>query len=71
MENYIRSDYSKRKPLWRWQASGDKNFKYVIHLFWPYMGERRRAKVLEIMELRNEFNTFLRVGTGNRRRIAA
>jgi hypothetical protein len=34
----------KNKPLWHWTVNGIKPVFRVLKMFWPYLGERRRAQ---------------------------
>ena len=37
-----------RKPMYVWQANGIVDVSRILDAFWPYLGERRRAKANEI-----------------------
>lgn len=37
-----------QKEAWYWQVNGLDKCKKVIQDFWPYLGERRKAKAIEI-----------------------
>jgi hypothetical protein len=45
---YVRSRNKKHKDLWKWHLSRRQDCKKVIELFWPYLGERRKGKAIEI-----------------------
>lgn len=36
------------KPIWLWQASGEKNVGLVASKLWPWLGTRRRERVVEL-----------------------
>lgn len=35
---------------WRWGGNGFEAFQATAALFWPWLGERRRAKIREVMQ---------------------
>jgi len=37
-----------RKDTWLWELCNTKEIEKIIGLFWPYLGERRRAKAIEL-----------------------
>ena len=43
------------KQQWHWWAQGDENFEYVALLFWPYLGQRRKARVEELRAQRTAY----------------
>jgi hypothetical protein len=45
----------KRKPIWRWQMTGQKEVDRVVCLLFPWLGARRQWQVR---------NGYLRVGRG-------
>lgn len=40
--------YPKGKPFWRWQATGTRAVR-VMALLAPYLGERRSARLTEVL----------------------
>lgn len=52
------------KPAWLWQATSFETFQAVGAMFWPWLGERRRQRWVEIMRELKLAGT----GTGNLRR---
>lgn len=40
---------SNRKRIWRWQLCRKSDIERVLNLFLPYLGDRRRAKALEVL----------------------
>jgi hypothetical protein len=46
-------EHSRQKAHWKnqfeWSAGGRRNALYVMGLFLPYLGERRRAKLVEVI----------------------
>lgn len=38
-----------RRPRWDWITGGQKNCGTLCALFWPFLGERRRAKVEAVL----------------------
>ena len=44
-----RKDGSERLPQWRWYTTGPKAIE-VMELLWDYLGNRRRNKIIEILE---------------------
>lgn len=36
-----------RKPIYHWRISTVRETQRILRLFWPYLGERRRAKAAE------------------------
>ena len=38
------------KPLWRWQTAKQDAVLNVLSKLWPYLGIRRQAKALEVLE---------------------
>lgn len=36
------------KDAWCWQLTNKEECRQVIDKFWPYLGKRRRAKILEL-----------------------
>lgn len=53
--------YERRKDLWTWRVSGYPSTQYAIALLWRWLGERRRARGIEIL-------TRFRSQSGRRRR---
>lgn len=39
------------KPQWRWATKNFAEVEYIIKLFYPYMGERRQARMDEALAL--------------------
>jgi hypothetical protein len=37
------------KPMHKWSAYGFEKVQYVVAMFWPWLGERRRAKAREVL----------------------
>jgi hypothetical protein len=35
------------KPIWAWSATGFEPTQALLAMFWPWLGERRRAKAAE------------------------
>lgn len=46
-----RADRSRRghKPIWAWGVGGFPSTQYVLALFWPWLGQRRRLRAKEIL----------------------
>lgn len=42
------------KPSWRWGLSSKNEVRHIINLLYPYLGERRRSKCIEVLERINE-----------------
>lgn len=42
---------SAKQVAYVWSTSSIGNFKRLVLMFWPYLGERRRARALEVMDL--------------------
>lgn len=42
------STIKNHKDKWCWQLTNKQDCKKVIELFWPYLGERRKAKAIEV-----------------------
>ena len=38
-----------RKPIYQWALSGLTETHRVLRAFWPYLGERRRAKAADVI----------------------
>lgn len=38
---------ARTRPYWRWSVSNRKGSVYVLAMFFPYLGERRRGLALE------------------------
>lgn len=45
-----RCDGQPYKPAWRWSVQNHAGIRYVIDRILPYLGERRSAKAIEILE---------------------
>lgn len=45
------SNRSNEKPMWTWSVYEAERVRRVIALFLPYMGERRRARALEVLDV--------------------
>lgn len=37
------------KPFWFWSVTGISDVRLILAAFWPWLGERRRAKGLEVL----------------------
>lgn len=44
-----REDGMPYKPMWRWHTGEFQMVQYVIAMFWPWLGERRKSKATEIL----------------------
>ena len=40
----------RNKPMYTWAAYGFEDIQYVVAAFWPYLGQRRRARAVEVLE---------------------
>jgi len=44
---YRRGSY---KPHWIWCGAGSENVQAILAAFWPFLGERRKARAVETMK---------------------
>ena len=49
--NQKEAKYGPRKPVWEWYTQRRDMTRQLIEMFWPYLGERRRAKAQEVLDL--------------------
>lgn len=50
----INGPYTQRlstKPIWMCQTTGIYSVQEILRKFWPYLGERRRAKIADCFSL--------------------
>jgi hypothetical protein len=47
----------KHRPIWRWTTAKRTDCLRVAEMLMPYLGERRRAKALEIIESASQPHT--------------
>jgi hypothetical protein len=40
-----------RKPLFYWSASGFEHVQAIVAMFWPWLGDRRRARACEVLAI--------------------
>lgn len=38
------------KDYWQWSVQSKDDVLYVLNLLWPYLGERRRERAIEVIE---------------------
>ena len=52
LEGHITGPYQSklpnRKPYWQWSESRKKHVISILDMFWSYLGERRRARAIEV-----------------------
>jgi hypothetical protein len=41
---------TRNKPMYTWAAYGFEHAQATVAAFWPYLGERRKAKAVEVLE---------------------
>jgi hypothetical protein len=39
------------KPLWTWQVTAFEDVQAIVAMFWRWLGQRRRKKALETLEM--------------------
>ena len=48
----VRADKDRgHKPTWTWKATGFPSVQALVALLWPWLGQRRRARAKEVLDL--------------------
>lgn len=50
-----KKDGSPCKDIYTWRATSQGNFRLFVNMVLPYLGNRRKAKALELLDLLNEY----------------
>lgn len=44
-------EFENKKDAWIWTTQGFEKFQYIVALFWSFLGERRKSRATEILNL--------------------
>ena len=47
---HLKPGHEHFKPLYRWEVGGTARVRYLAEILGPYLGERRRRRIAEILE---------------------
>jgi hypothetical protein len=64
---YISPHCSHHKKQYRLLLEGFERFQFVATLFWPWLGERRRARIKELLSMAREYYAAPAAGVGRPR----
>jgi hypothetical protein len=38
-----------RKPVWEWSCTSRLDISFIVAMFWPWLGDRRRQRIREVI----------------------
>lgn len=46
---YVLKKHERYKQTWQWDSMNVREFNHIVELFKPYLGERRKVRVVELL----------------------